>query len=265
LESKKTKNAFCGVSELISLPNIHSFVGADIVAGMYHIGMPEPGKYRLLLDLGTNAEIVLYSDERALCTAAAAGPCFEGACIQNGMGALPGAISGARFEGGGLAYETIDNKEAVGICGTGLVDLVATLVSRGLIDQTGAMEDESYPITEHVSLYDSDVRQFQLAKSAVCSALLSLLHIEGIGFPDVDALYISGGFSAKINVENAAAVGLLPMELKDKCIAIGNSSLLGTVKYAIEQGDLFPYTKAQYVDLASNAEFTRLFVENMMF
>ncbi len=265
LEKRKTKDLFRGVSEVIFLPGIHAFVGADIVAGMYHIGMPKHGKYRLLLDLGTNAEIVLYSDEHALCTAAAAGPCFEGACIQNGMGALPGAICEAEFKNGILSYKTIDNQEAVGICGTGLVDIIATLVSRGVIDETGALEDESYPISEQVSLYASDVRQFQLAKSAVYSALRALLHIEGIGFSDVDALYVSGGFSSKINVEHAAAVGLLPSELKDKCIAVGNSSLLGTVKYAIEQGDLIPYTKAKYIDLAQDAEFTRLFVENMIF
>ena len=265
LEGRKTKDLFRGVSEVISLPGIHAFVGADVVAGMYHIGMPKQGKYRLLLDLGTNAEIVLYSEERALCTAAAAGPCFEGACIQNGMGALPGAICEAEFKNGALAYKTIDNKEAVGICGTGLVDLIAALVERGIIDETGALEDESYPITEQVSLYASDVRQFQLAKSAVYSAILALLHKEDIEFSDVDALYISGGFSAKINIERAAAVGLLPVELKDKCIAVGNSSLLGTVKYATEQGDLTPYTKAKYIDLASDAEFTRLFVENMIF
>lgn len=265
LESKTARGLFRGVSEIYSLPNIHSFVGADVVAGLYHIGMPQHGKYRLLVDLGTNAEIVLYSDEHALCTAAAAGPCFEGACIQNGMGALPGAICEASFENGGLEYKTIGDKNAVGICGTGLVDLVAALLARGIIDETGALEDESYPITENVSLYASDVRQFQLAKSAVYSAILALLHIEGIGFSDIDALYISGGFSSKINIGHAAAVGLLPAEMKDKCIAVGNSSLLGTVKYAIEQNDLTPYTGAKYIDLAADAEFTRLFVENMMF
>ena len=265
LEGKTARGLFCGVSETHSLPNIHSFVGADVVAGMYHIGMPKHGKYRLLVDLGTNAEIVLYSDEHALCTAAAAGPCLEGACIRNGMGALSGAICEAAFENGALAYKTIDGKEAIGICGTGLVDIIAALLGRGIIDETGALEDESYPISEKVSLYASDVRQFQLAKSAVYSAILALLHKEGIGFSDIDTLCISGGFSSKINVERAAEVGLLPVELKDKCIAVGNSSLLGTVKYAIERNDLAPYTSAKYIDLASDAEFTRLFVENMMF
>jgi uncharacterized 2Fe-2S/4Fe-4S cluster protein (DUF4445 family) len=181
------------------------------------------------------------------------------------MGALPGAICEASFKNGALGYKTIGDKEAVGICGTGLVELVAALLERGIIDETGALEDESYPITEKVSLYASDVRQFQLAKSAVYSAILALLHIEGIGFSDVDTMYISGGFSSKINIEHATAVGLLPAEMKDKCIAVGNSSLLGTVKYAIEQNDLTPYTDAKYIDLAADAEFTRLFVENMMF
>ena len=265
LDGKKTESFIDGVSQIESLPAIHSFIGADIVAGIYHVGMPSQKKYNLLLDLGTNAEIVLFSNEKILCTSAAAGPCFEGANIVCGTGAITGAICEAGFDNGKLTYQTIGNASPIGICGTGLVDIIAALLSRGIIDRTGFLEDESYPITDTVYLDASDIRQFQLAKSAIYSAVLSLLRIENISFSDVQTLYLAGGFSTKINIPNAAAVGLFPRELAPKSLSVGNSSLLGTIKYALEKDILPPYTTAQYIDLAATEEFSRLFMENMMF
>lgn len=113
------KLGITGVKEIISLPSISAFVGADLVAGLNFVGMPQKGKYNLLIDLGTNAEIVLYSQENAFCTAAAAGPCFEGANICCGMSAENGAIWA--YKNG--AYQTIGDAPAKGICGTGLIDI----------------------------------------------------------------------------------------------------------------------------------------------
>ena len=251
-----------GVGTVISLPGAAAFVGADLTAGLNFVGMPPQGKYRLLLDLGTNAEIVLFSQGAALCTAAAAGPCFEGANISCGMSASSGAICAYSANG----YRTVGDAPAAGLCGTGLVDVIAALLQAGVIDGTGYMACETYGIAPGVTLTQADVRQYQLAKAAVFAAVRTLLQRQGVGFDDVDALYISGGFSAKINVENAVKTGLLPAELRTKCVAAGNSSLLGTAKYACEQNDLSPFlARMRYVDLAADPVFTDLFLENMTF
>lgn len=268
LESKEADAAelgLFGVEKVISLPSISSFVGADIVAGLDYIGMPPKGKYNLLVDLGTNAEIVLYSNESGVATAAAAGPCFEGAGISCGMSATKGAIYSFKLNGSQIAYDTIGCASPVGICGTGLIDVITELIRASIIDETGYMEND-YRICGDVFLSCADVRQYQLAKSAVCSAILTLMKRKGVDFDDISAMYISGGFSAKINTENAGESGLLPKGLTDKAVAINNSSLLGTVKFACERGDLSRFTdKIEYVDLSQDSCFSDLFVENMLF
>ncbi len=254
-----------GVKTVISLPSVSSFVGADIVAGLNLIGMPEDEKYNLLIDLGTNAEVVLYSSRSGVATAAAAGPCFEGANISCGMSATGGAIYDFCLQGGKATYRTIADLSPKGICGTGLIDVVSELLRSGIIDETGYM-DEDYTIADGVYLSCEDVRQYQLAKSAVCSAILSLMKAEGITFDDISKMYISGGFSAKINVDNAACSGLLPRELSKKAVSLSNSSLQGTVKYACDGGDVEHFVNTvKYVDLSSSPYFNELFVQNMMF
>ncbi len=263
LESKQVKtDKIKGVNEIISLPCISSFVGADLVAGLNFTSMPQKGKYNLLIDLGTNAEIILYSSDKFICTSAAAGPCFEGGNISCGMCATDGAI----YAYGKGAIKTIVNKFPKGICGTGLVDIIAELLSDGTIDRTGFMECEEYEIAENISLTQEDVRQYQLAKSAIYSAVLTLIKNESITFADIEKVYISGGFSAKINISNAVKTGLIPENSKDKCVPINNSSLLGTVKYALEKNDLSVFTKnAEYIDLSLDKYFSELFIKNMMF
>ncbi|MBR3715487.1 MAG: DUF4445 domain-containing protein [Clostridia bacterium] len=251
------------VSEIISLPNLSAFVGADIVAGLNYVGLPESGKYNLLIDLGTNAEVVMFTENKFLCTTAAAGPCFEGANISCGMSAVEGAIYA--YEEGGK-YAVIGNKEARGMCATGLIDVICELVKDGTIEDSGYMEDEEFEISDKVSLSGEDVRQFQLAKSAVYSAVLSLMKIGGVSFDDIEKMYVSGGFSAKMKIDNAVYVGLLPKELKDRFSPINNSSLLGTVKFALENSDLSSISaSSKYIDLSANPIFSELFIENMFF
>lgn len=254
-----------GVEKVISLPSISSFVGADIVAGLNYIGMPEAGKYNLLVDLGTNAEIVLYSPSSGLATAAAAGPCFEGANISYGMSATDGAIYAFELNNGEAVYKTIENKKPVGICGTGLIDIISELLKNGVIEETGFME-EDYIITEDVILSREDVRRYQLAKSAIYSAIHSLIKSEGVNFDDISALYISGGFSSKINVKNAANSGLIPKELVQKTHALNNTSLQGVIKFACGENATQSFVKLiKSVDLSQNQYFNTLFIENMLF
>ncbi len=256
-----------GIKTVISLPSVSSFVGADIVAGMNYIGLPGEGKYNLLIDLGTNAEIVLFSQKISLAAAAAAGPCFEGANISCGMSATDGAIYAFKFgKNGEKKISTVSGKPAKGICGTGLIDIISELLKAGIIDQTGYMEDEFFDLENGITLSQEDIRKFQLAKSAIYSAILSLIKTQVVSFDEISQMYISGGFSAKINIENAVRCGLLPKELSTKTIALNNSSLLGSIKFANEANDLSVYIKnSKYIDLSSNAFFTDLFVRNMMF
>lgn len=266
IESKEINANEIGIKNIkkvISLPCISAFVGADLVAGINYANMPSDNKFNLLVDLGTNAEIILYNENELYCTSAAAGPCFEGANITCGMSATDGAIFYYSNNGN---YETINNTEPKGICGTGLIDIIAILLQKGIIDKTGYMDCEKFFITDTAKLTQKDIRQFQLAKSAVYSGLAAILKEKAISFEDIENLFISGGFSAKINIENAIRTGLLPKELKDKVIVLNNSSLLGTVKYACEKNDLSVYLKnAEYIDLSANEYFSDLFINNLDF
>ena len=266
LDSKIIKGSEIGlnnIEKIISLPCISAFVGADLVAGIRYTELPENNKYNLLVDLGTNAEIVLYNKDKLYCTSAAAGPCFEGANITCGMSATDGAIYSYSIDG---SYETINNVKAKGICGTGLIDIISVLLGKGIIDETGYMECEEYFITDGVEITQKDIRQYQLAKSAVYSGLTAILKEKTISFESIENLFISGGFSAKINIDNAVKTTLLPRELKNKVIVLNNSSLLGTIKYACEKNDLsFYLNNVEYIDLSTNSQFMELFVENMEF
>ena len=252
----------CGVDKIITLPSVAAFVGADIVAGLNYVNPPRNGMHSILIDLGTNAEIVLFDEKGSVCTAAAAGPCFEGANISSGMSALKGAVYAYGKDGAKIIGDT----EAVGICGTGLVDVVAYLLKEEIMDETGYLEDEEFTVSGDVTVTQNDIRQYQLAKSAIHSAVLTLMKIKGVSSCDIENVYISGGFSAEINIANAVDTGLLPSEFADKCIPIYNSSLLGTVKYATEQNNLFTLVNnAQYVDLSADKYFSDLFIEGMLF
>lgn len=250
------------VNTVSSLPCISCFVGADIVAGLNSVGMPENNRYNLLVDLGTNAEIVLYSREKGICTASAAGPCFEGANISCGMSAVGGAVYSYSQEHG---CKTLNNEKPVGLCATGLIDVVAELIRNDIIDDTGYIEKD-FRIAENVTLTQADIRQFQLAKSAVYSAITTLIYRMGISFRDIDKCFVTGGFASKLNIGNAILTGLLPLEIKNRISCLDNSSLDGSVKYANEKNDLTVYTKnTVYADLSSDSMFAKKFIENMHF
>ncbi len=251
-----------GVSTVETLPCASTFIGADIVAGMNLVGIPSDGKYSLLIDLGTNAEIVLMNENGSVSTSAAAGPCFEGACISCGMGAVSGVICAVK-DGKVI---TVDNKKAVGICGTGLIDAVSYMLDERIIDSSGYMECEQFELAEGVYITQADIRQYQLAKSAVYSAIMALVKYCTITPDDIERVYISGGFSSGICIDSAIKTGLLPDEFKLKCVALNNSSLLGAVKYAGEKNGLEALVeKTKYIDLSADAFFSDMFIENMVF
>ncbi len=246
-----------------SLEGISAFVGADIVAGIGYIGLPNDKRYRILLDLGTNAEVALFSKDTIYCTAAAAGPCFEGANISSGMSASAGAISACHPDG---TVNIIGGGKAKGLCATGLVDAIAEARRREDIDETGFVELDPITVFDEVILTGKDIREFQLAKSAIHASIDCLISEAGITFDDVEMLYIAGGFSAGLNIENSVFIGLLPAELKDRVKGINNASLLGTVKFACgDKKHIGALDKATYVDLSARQMFSDLFMEYMSF
>lgn len=266
LESRTLLGNELGLSQvntIVTLPGISAFVGADIVAGMEYVDLPSPGKYRILLDLGTNAEIALFDGTKILCTAAAAGPCFEGANISCGMSASEGAVCAYEADG---SVTVIGDTMPKGLCATGLIDVITEAVRREDIDETGFLEDDPLTVCENVTLSGQDIREFQLAKSAIRAAMECLIHKAGISTDDVEGLYVAGGFSAGLKVANAVRVGMIPEGLEDRVTGINNASLLGTVKYACGNKTLhLPMKNAQYVDLSADPRFSDLFMEYMMF
>lgn len=255
------KYGFAGVRSVYLLPSVSAFAGADIVAGICAVGLPTE-KYRLLLDLGTNAEIALISNEKIITTSAAAGPCFEGANISSGMSATDGAI----YAYDGIMAKTVNGVPPRGICGTGLVDIIAFLLSRAKIDDGGNLDEEEFEIVNGISLTQDDIRQYQLAKSAIYSAIMTVMENFDVRFEDIEGLYISGGFSSKIDPQNAAVTGLIPKELADRCYSVGNTSLSGAIKSVFAEIDLAEIArKADYVDLSRDTGFADLFIQNISF
>ena len=244
--------------KVTTLEGISAFVGADIVSGLRETGIPDK-KYNLLIDLGTNAEIALFSKDRILSTAAAAGPCFEGANISCGMSALTGAVHAVSGDG---RVSVIGNGTPLGLCATGLIDAVAYGKKTGDIDPSGYMEND-LEICAGVSLLQKDVREFQLAKSAIRAGMECLIKRAGLVAEDIGTLYISGGFSAGLNIKNAVYLGLIPDELEQKSVFISNSSLAGTIKYALSPDLYLPLENAEYVDLSADLNFSMLFMEYM--
>ena len=244
-----------------TLPCLHSFVGADIAAGII---AAKPGdKFQLLVDLGTNAEIALFNREKVFATSAAAGPAFEGAKIRCGSAAVDGAICSFRLENGEKSVETIGGKPPLSLCGSGLLDAVAALLENGIIDETGAMTSEKCVLADPVFLCAEDVREFQLAKSAVRTGIEMLLERAGVGFEKIERVLLGGGFGTFLNADSAAATGLLPPEAAKKAVPAGNTSLLGAAAYAY--GNTALPENAEVFNLAETGEFNDRFIDNLLF
>jgi len=252
-----------------SLPCIASFAGADLTAGIVS-EFKDSDKYALLIDLGTNAEVALFNKDRILASSAAAGPAFEGASIKQGTGAIPGAICSFELVNGNPRIKTIANNIPSGICGSGLIDIVAELLKNNIVEDTGYMlTGTSFEICEEVSIYAEDIRELQLAKAAIAAAIDMLILSAGLTAEDIDRVLISGGFGSFINPGNAALIGLFPAELRKKTAAVGNSSLAGGILCAAYTEKMALAEKiaagTEYVDLANSAEFAERYVEHMMF
>ncbi len=267
------------------MPSIASYVGADIVAALLAINAHKHTEPFLFLDLGTNAEIVLGTGKKFIACSTAAGPCFEGACLACGMSGQSGAIDTVSFDGTSLRHTTINDEKAQGLCGSGAVDSVAVLLETQTIDETGMMDEDSSNIkdaiftlengqhavafSDTVYLSQRDVREIQLAKSAVRAGIHTLLEEAGLEMKDISNLYIAGGFGSAINPSSAARIGLIPSELLHCTKATGNSASFGVVRYATEKNVLAHIehilNNSSYLELSAHPTFTQLYVEHMIF
>lgn len=263
------------------LPGISAFVGADVVSGIYATKMLEQQRPILLLDLGTNGEMALWTGNRLYVTSAAAGPAFEGGNITNGMPGVSGAICGVVTERGQIRVSTIDDQTPRGICGTGLISAVVALRELGMIDTSGRLEDpyadEGFPLWRmnqrvEIRLYQEDIRQLQMAKSAIRTGMELLMRQAGIRVGELYKIYLAGGMGYSLIPEDAVKIGLIPREALTCCEAVGNTSLKGTLLYLQSAQDHTGESMtekiaaaAQPISLADHPEFEELYLKYMEF
>lgn len=268
-------------------PCVAGYVGGDITAGLLASKLCSAGGSSLFLDIGTNGEMALVSGGRVSCCAVASGPAFEGAGISCGMPALSGAVSHVRYDRGFL-YDVIGAVEPVGICGSGLIDLAATLLKLGCIDNGGRLlPPECVPerlrryirpdgqgngvfyLTENVYLTAADVRSLQLAKAAVAGGVEVLLDRHGIKAGDLSRVCLAGGFGNYIDPKSAMVLGMLPEISPERLHCLGNTSLAGASMAAVdpeERRELRSCAeKSEYIELSGLREFTEAFTDNMTF
>ncbi len=265
-------------AEMHIFPGVSAYVGPDIVSGMYNRSFEDLKEITLFVDLGTNGEIVLGDMEKILCVSAAAGPAFEGARISCGTGCVSGAISYAGINKGKVWYSTIKQQPAVGLCGSGLVDLVAASLDAGIIDKSGLMKPEyrkdglfieKDSDGNEMRLTQKDIRELQLAKSAIRAGIEILIEEFDVTNNDIRKVYLAGGFGNYINADSAVRIGLLPKKLRNHIVLAGNSSLGGAVDSLLnpdrEEKVKKILKKVHYIELSSNRDFNDKFAEYMLF
>lgn len=256
------------VETVCVLPSFSSFVGADVVSGGIATDIEDGNN--ILIDLGTNGEILMHFNGKYYTTSVAAGPAFEGANIECGTGGVSGAIKSIQAVDGVINIETVDKLSPDGICGSGLIDAVRYLIENKIIDESGAFhyKDDRFYFTDKVYVSAKDIREFQLAKSAVRSGIETLINKVG-DYKDIDNVFIAGGLGYFINKESAVKVGLIPYELKDKIKTVGNTAGLGAKMCMLNDALLNKAVnlskKAENVELNGEPFFAQAFIDNMAF
>ncbi len=253
------------------MPSISAFVGGDIVSGLYYIKKRKPAGKFLMVDLGTNAELVLFDGKTYYCSSASAGPALEGANISCGTASVKGAINHLSITDGKCKYTTIGGEKPIGLCGSGIIDVIHELHRNGLIDDGGLLIDEyadtGYPIAEGVVITGEDIQQVLLAKAAIRSGIQMLIKESGVDINEIEHLYVAGGLGATVGVWAAAGIGIFPKELLPKFESVGNTSLLGGIAFIMDRDEeALEEIKAnsKIVILATNPEFEEIFINNLM-
>lgn len=211
-----------------------AFVGADLTCAALATGLCDQPETRLLMDIGTNGELLLWHRGVLYAASTAAGPAFEGGEISQGCGGIDGAIDKVWVEGAGLGARVIGGGEAVGVCGSGLIDAVAVLLQLGQVDASGALDTARIPLRDTVSLTAGDVRAVQLAKAAIAAGVETLLAAAGATPFEVKRVELAGGFGSHLSVQSAAAIGLIPAVLASKARPVGNAALAGAIALLLD-------------------------------
>ncbi|MDY6911354.1 MAG: ASKHA domain-containing protein [Chloroflexota bacterium] len=282
---------------LYTMPMRSGYIGGDLISVILASGAAEQeDEIILALDLGTNAEILLGNRKRMLTCSAAAGPALEGAKISHGMIAKDGAIEAVGFERGELHYRDVGNIKPKGLCGSGLVDLVAVLLQLGIIDEEGAIgppkekvaealrsriierngvndfliasAEESYD-NKAIYLTQKDVRELQLAKAAVAAGVATLMDEMGIETRDIHHVYLAGALGNYINPYSALRIGLLPKVEPEIISSLGNAASTGASMVLLSKfywqmaNELSDFI--EHVELSSRLDFNEYFIEQMDF
>ncbi len=278
-------------------PSLGAYVGGDIVAGMLASGLTRDRRVRLFIDVGTNSEIALGSVDRVLATAAPAGPAFEAAQIKCGMRAADGAIEGIKIDGESVALQVIGDVEPVGICGSGLVDAVAELVERGLLDHSGRFVSEEVAVEQYpalssrlttigkervfvlhwrgddpetsVFLSQRDVRELQFAKASIATGWRILMGELGVTANDVAQVLLAGSFGAYLTPLSAVRIGLVPKLALPRIVSAGNVAGEGAKIAALssrERAEAHSILReVEYVELSGRADFNDMFIDQLAF
>jgi uncharacterized 2Fe-2S/4Fe-4S cluster protein (DUF4445 family) len=284
-------------AQAFTFPALGAYVGGDIVAGMLATGLTRDRRVRLFIDVGTNSEIALGSQERVVSTAAPAGPAFEAAQIKCGMRAAEGAIEGVRVEGDDLVLEVIGDTDPVGMCGSGLVDAVAQLVGAGLLDHSGRFIPDETAAEMHpelakrlvkvgeervfvlawrgeepenaVYLSQRDVRELQFAKASIATGWRILMSELDIGPDDVSQVLLAGSFGSYLSPASAVRIGLVPRLPLPRIVSAGNVAGEGSKMAALSLRERAAadaiLDEVEYVELSGRADFNDMFIDQLAF
>jgi uncharacterized 2Fe-2S/4Fe-4S cluster protein (DUF4445 family) len=279
------------------LPGVSAYVGTDIVADLLSSRMHDESTPALLVDIGTNGEIVCGGRDGLIACSTAAGPAFEGATIRHGSGGVAGAINHVRREGTELVIETIQGAAPRSICGTGLMDTVAMLLTDGIVDASGRMDGEGASAQaracyerrfveidgepavvladgaasggEPIVITQGDIRQVQLAKGAIAAGIQVLLQEAGVAADELSAVYFAGGFGSYVRPDAAVRVGLLPGVPADRVVALGNAAGAGAARVLLDDESAAEAERiveaCRYVELSGSAAFQGFYMEEMLF
>ena len=279
-------------ARLYCLPSVSAYIGADIVAGAYICQLHKANENVLFIDIGTNGEIVLSNKGRLVSCSCAAGPALEGMNISSGMRAAEGAIEDVKITEEGIQLKVIGSHQATGVCGSGILAAVKELLRVGLVKKDGAfikkekLEENDYKYNmlqlngikrefilaqnpEELLITQGDVRQVQLAKGAILSGFYALLMQANIEMHQLDKVMIAGQFGAHLPAESLIGIGILPEEVKDKLVYVGNSSKTGAYM-ALMSNEVKEELEAlagemDYMELGASEGYERLFTQCLMF
>ena len=254
-------------------PLIGSHVGADVAADLLAVGMDQQDDTVILVDVGTNTEVVVGNSRRMLAASCPAGPAFEGGQVRYGMPGYDGAVESVRIDNGSVEYETIGQAPAQGICGSGLVDLLAELRRSRMMNELGAFDtgvnEFVFAPQQRMSLSRADISSLAQAKSANYCGQYIVLRKYGVDVGSISRLYLAGGFANYLNVNNALAIGFIANIPPERIVKIGNAALEGATLMLVS-GEMRRRierlsTSIEHVELETTPDFFDIFVEGCMF